>query len=98
MKTVMVRYTVKPDRAAENTRYIEQVFTQLAEQKPAGVRYTAYTLDDGVSFVHVASHEGDGANPLTQLPAFKAFTAGIKERCEVQPVTSPLSIVGSYGA
>jgi hypothetical protein len=29
MKTVMVRYKVKPDRAAENESYISKVFEQL---------------------------------------------------------------------
>jgi hypothetical protein len=97
MKTVMVRYTVKPDRAAENKRLIAAVFAQLAEQKPAGLRYNSYTLPDGVSFVHIASHPDGEGGLLTDLPAFKAFTAGIKDRCEVQPVTTQLSPVGSFG-
>src|SRR5690349_930194 len=64
MKRVMVRYTVKPGRAAENERHIEQVFAELARIAPAGVQYSAFKLDDGVTFVHVYSHESDGGAGL----------------------------------
>ena len=91
MKRVMVRYTVKPDRAAENERYIEQVFAELARLAPAGVQYSAFKLEDGVTFVHVYSHEGDdAAGLLPTLPAFQAFRAGLNDRCEVAPVRTPL--------
>ena len=98
MKRVMVRYTVKPDRAAENERYIEQVFAELARIAPAGVQYSAFKLEDGVTFVHVYAHEGDeGAGLLPTLPAFQAFRAGLAERCDVAPVRTPMHAVGSYG-
>ena len=97
MKRVMVRYTVKPDRAAENERYIEQVFAELTRLAPAGVQYSTFKLDDGVTFVHVYSHEGDdAASLLPTLPAFQAFRAGLNERCEVAPVRTVLHEVGSY--
>ena|SRR5688572_18441771 len=97
MHRVMVRYTVKPGRSAENQRYIEQVFAELARTTPAGIRYAAFKLDDGVSFVHVFSHEAeDGADVLRELPAFQAFRAGLADRCEVGPVRTPLQEVGSY--
>ena len=97
MKRVMVRYTVKPGRAAENERYIEQVFAELARLAPAGVQYSAFKLEDGLTFVHVYSHEGDeAAGLLPTLPAFQAFRAGLNERCEVAPVRTALHAVGSY--
>ena len=97
MRTVMVRYKLKPDRAAENEMHIANVFAQLERDKPAGVHYATFKLDDGVSFVHVASLDApEGTNPLTELSAFKAFTAGIKERCEEPPVSTRLNPVGSY--
>ena len=97
MKRVMVRYRVRPDRVAENERYIGQVFEELERGRPAGLRYASFKLDDGVSFVHIVSQEReDGANPLAALPAFKAFTATIAERCDQAPVVMPLSVVGAY--
>jgi hypothetical protein len=96
MKTVMVRYKVKPDRAAENESYIRKVFEQLDRERPPGLHYASFKLDDGVSFVHIASHEGSGSNPLSELAAFKAFTASVKERCEEQPAAQELKEIGSY--
>jgi hypothetical protein len=97
MHRVMVRYTVKPGRAAENERRIEQVFAELALTAPAGIRYAAFKLEDGVSFVHVFSHEAeDGADVLRALPAFQTFRAGLADRCEVGPVRATLEEVGSY--
>ena len=55
MRRVMVRYKVKADRAAENESYVKKVFEQLERERPAGVRYATFKLDDGVSFVHIAS-------------------------------------------
>jgi sulfite reductase alpha subunit-like flavoprotein len=97
MRRMMIRYTVKEGRAAENERYVERVFAELAETAPSGLRYATFRLDDGVSFVHVVSHESpDGDDPLRALPAFQAFRAGIAERCETPPVTTVLHEVGSY--
>ena len=97
MKKTMVRYKVKPGCAAENEAYIAKVFEQLHRERPAGLRYASFKLDDGVSFVHIVSKEGGGEDPLLGLPAFKAFTAGIRDRCEEAPVVVELSEIGSYG-
>jgi hypothetical protein len=97
MKRVMVRYKVKADRATENEGFIRKVFEQLKNEKLSGVRYASFKLDDGVSFVHIASIETtDGSNPLGELSAFKAFAAQIKDRCEEPPAAVDLTEVGSY--
>ena len=50
-----------------------------------------------MSFVHIVSHEpADGASPLSELPAFKAFVADIRERCAEAPVAVDLVEVGAY--
>ena len=97
MKRVMVRYRIKADRAAENRRFVEAVFAELRSAQPAGLRYASFVQADGVSFVHIASVEtGDGSNPLSATAAFKAFQAGIKDRCDELPVAVELDEVGSY--
>jgi len=94
----MVSYKLKPDRVAENERLARAVYDALAQARPAGLRYATFRLGDGVSFVHLVSHEeADGGNALTALPAFKAFSAGIKERCDEPPVRVDLTEIGSYG-
>jgi hypothetical protein len=97
MKRLIVRYRVKPGRSAENQALIERVFEELHRANPAGLRYASFRLADGISFVHVVSIETtDGDNPLTKSAAFKAFNAGIGERCEEPPVLSEMTEVGSY--
>jgi hypothetical protein len=95
MRRVMVRYTVKPGQAERNEELVRAVYHELDERSPDGLRYATFRLDDGLSFVHVAEVEGEG-NPLAQLPAFKAFTAGIGERCDEPPVSSALTEIGSF--
>jgi hypothetical protein len=94
----LVRYTVKPECVAENERLAAAVYDALRAARPAGLRYATFRLDDGVSFVHLVSHEaGEAGNALTSLPAFQAFAAGVKERCVEPPRRSELTEIGSYG-
>src|SRR3954462_5933657 len=99
LKWVMVRYKVKAGRAAENESYISAVFEQLKRETPPGISYGSFKLADGVSFVHVAAHEDTGnPNPLTQLSAFKTFSAAIQDRCAEPPVVADLQEIGFYSA
>jgi hypothetical protein len=91
----MVRYRVRPDQVAANEELVRGVYAELDRVQPAGFRYATFKQDDGVSFVHLATHEGE-ENPLFELDAFRAFTAGIRERCEEPPVTTRLDEVGSF--
>ena len=97
MKRVMVRYKVKPDQAARNQELVRAVYEELHRTNPAGLRYATFQLDDGVTFVHVASTETeDGTNPLSAVEAFKRFQEDIDDRCEERPVVTRLDQVGSY--
>jgi|ERR1022692_1343778 hypothetical protein len=91
----VIRYQTKPECAQENERLIRQVFAELAEQHPDGLRYAAFRLDDGVSFVHVALLDGD-ENPLTTSAAFGEFSAGVRDRCAEGPFPADATVVGSY--
>jgi hypothetical protein len=94
--TKVIRYTTKPERAEENERLIRNVFAELARQNPEGLRYAAFRLDDGVSFVHVATFDGD-TNPLTASAAFGEFQSGVQDRCAEGPTPADATIIGSYG-
>lgn len=97
MPTTIVRYKVKADRAEENRNFIRKVFAELDEQKPAGLRYVSFNLDDGVSFVHIAIVEtADGKNPLPETAAFKQFVADIRDRCEEPPIAMAANMIGAY--
>jgi hypothetical protein len=97
MKTIVVRYQAKPERADENQKLIEAVFAELHDREPEGFTYKVFRLDDGVSFIHVVI-EHDVAEPgsLQALPAFQAFVADIGDRCEIPPVAMGATIVGGF--
>jgi hypothetical protein len=97
MRRVMVRYKVKPDEAARNEELVRAVYEELQRTEPDGLRYATLKLEDGVTFVHIASTDTrNGAGPLTELQAFKEFQAGIRDRCEEPPVVTELSEIGSF--
>jgi hypothetical protein len=97
MRRVMVRYTVKLDRVTENERLVRDVYEELHRTGLEGIRYATFRLDDGVTFVHVASVEtDDGRNPLADVAAFGRFQENIGDRCDVAPVVTELTEVGSY--
>jgi hypothetical protein len=97
MNQVIVRYKVKPDRAAENIELVRAVYDELNRMGPVGLRYATFQLDDGVTFVHIAINETDSArSPLSEVAAFREFQREIADRCEEQPRVSVVSEVGTY--
>lgn len=96
MKTIMVRYkTSSKETSDANAALVRAVFEELRQRAPSGIRYASYRMDDGVTFVHVATHEGS-SDALTSLPSFKEFQRELKSRCAEPPVVTELSPVGSY--
>ena len=95
----LVRYRVRNGRAAENEAAIRAVFAALERDAPPGLSYGAFLHDDGVTFVHLVSAETpEHAEALTSLPAFEAFTAGVRDRCDAPPAVQRLSRVGLYAS
>jgi hypothetical protein len=93
--TKVIGYRTTPESADENERLIRAVFTELSQAQPTGIRYEAFRLDDGVSFVHVATLDG-GQNPLTTSTAFARFQSGIQDRCVEGPTPADGLAIGSY--
>lgn len=94
-ETVVVRYETRADAAVENQRLMEQVFRELNETAPQGLRYATFRLADEVSFVHVALIEGDDS-PLSRSAAFAEFQRGAGSRMVSPPVRAEATVVGSY--
>lgn len=98
MATTMVRYAVKPEQAAHNEALVRQVYEELAQAAPAGLRYATFVQEDGVSFVHLAENDTEeGRSPLLDLAAFRAFQDGVDDRCVDPPVRTGVRLIGSYG-
>jgi hypothetical protein len=96
VRTIVVRYRTKPDRADENQKLIERVFEELNERVPDGFGYASFRLEDGVSFVHVVVERSEGTISLNDIGAFREFVAGVEERCDELPVAQQATVVGSY--
>ncbi len=94
-RTVVVRYRVHQEAAEENQRLVEQVYAELAATDPGGLQYATYRLADGVTFIHVATLDGE-ENPLASTAAFAKFQDGLDERCAEPPSPTPATVVGRY--
>ena len=55
MERVMVTYKVKPDRVAENEEFVKAVYEELHQINDPDIHYATFRLDDGQTFVHIAS-------------------------------------------
>jgi len=96
IETRIIRYRTTPECADENARLIEAVFAELGEREVPDIRYEAYRLDDGVSFVHVFTLDSDN-NPLQHSPAFAAFQSGLGARLDGELEPAVATLVGSHG-
>jgi hypothetical protein len=96
MKTIMVRYKTSEAEAETNAALVRAVYEELHAKQLQGVRYATYRLPDGVTFVHLATHDGDSSQ-LTTLPTFRAFQEQLKQRCVELPVATEVTVVGAHG-
>ena len=97
-RVTLVRYTAKPDRAAENETLARAVFAELKAAAPDHVTYALFR--DGLDFVHLfVNTQDDDSNALTELPSFKAYGADVGARCEAPPSVTRLGmqLLESYG-
>ncbi|MDB5285366.1 MAG: hypothetical protein JWR05_315 [Mucilaginibacter sp.] len=97
MKTVIVRYKVKPGRVEEHEQLVKAVFGELHKESPEGFNYATFKMEDGLSFTHIAVNKNEGRSPLQDLPAFKKFQEGLKDRCDELPLANHVTEIGSYG-
>jgi hypothetical protein len=95
MRHTMVTYTVKPGREEENAALVRAVFQELAQTRPAGLRYAVFYLPDSRQFVHLYTDEGS-ASGLQALDSFKAFVAGAEDRHEQPATFIQPELIGDY--
>ena len=97
MKAVKVQYTVRPDYAEQNKANIAKVMAALREKPIEGLKYAAFTKEDGQTFVHLNIAKDEGAlAQFGQMAEFKAFQAALKESGPLNPPASEaLSLVAA---
>jgi hypothetical protein len=97
-RVTLVRYTTKPEVAAENEALSRAVFTQLHENSPGQIAYALFR--DGNEFTHVfVNLKEDDAAVITELPTFVKLQSDIAARCEIPPQVTRVTanLVDSYG-
>lgn len=97
MKIVRVQYTTKAEFAATNQENIRQIVNELKAINHPGIRYSAYLLPDGKSFMHLDHFENEKAHQLLQsLESFKKFSTELwASKLEVEPKLELLTIAAS---
>jgi quinol monooxygenase YgiN len=93
---VMIRYTVAPDKVAEQEAALRDFLAEVRAAGDAEAEYTSYKLDD-TNFVHVGRFADDDAVKRFQaLSGFKPFADGMRERASDGPhFTKPECIASS---
>jgi hypothetical protein len=94
MRSTLIRYRTLPERADDNQRAVEAVFTELQQKAPAGLRYVALRAPDA-TFFHLVLAEPLAA-PMTDFDAFRTFREGLRARCAELPSPVDLTVVGDY--
>jgi hypothetical protein len=95
MSTIQIRAKIRQDAVAEVEAAAAAMFAAIHAAEPSGVRYASAKLPDGVTFLVTLHLDGD-QNPLTAIPQFNDFQAGIAGWLSEPPVVEPLQVVGSY--
>jgi len=97
MKIVRVQYTTTQEYAATNQENIRQVVNELRKLNHPGIKYSAYLLPDGKSFMHFDQFENEEAHRVLEgLESFKKFSAELwASILEVEPKLELLSLLAS---
>jgi hypothetical protein len=98
MGASVIRYRTTAEQAGPNRQLIEKVFAEVAQARPAGLRYQSVQLGaEGTDFVHVVESDVE-PSPLVGLASFQEFQRGLAERLDRELERVPAQVVGSYVA
>ncbi|MEM7030794.1 MAG: hypothetical protein AAF629_14605 [Chloroflexota bacterium] len=97
MNAVKVQYTVKASYVETNKANIQKVMADLKEINNPDLRYSAFQLADGKSFMHFVMRANEEAQQtLSELPSFQEFQRQLREsQPEVPPQPDELTLVGA---
>jgi len=97
MRAVKVEYTVRPEFAGQNAANIRRVMDALRASPIDGMRYMAFTAEDGHSFVHInVATDDETLIKVAELPEFKEFQAALKASDPLSPPSpTKLDLVGA---
>jgi len=97
MNVLMVRAKIKEENVADAQAAVDKVIQALEQAQPAGVRYAASTLSDGVTLVALVELESDASHPLRAFPAYAEMVENLKQWYAEPPAVEKMTVTGSYG-
>jgi quinol monooxygenase YgiN len=92
-----ITYRIKADSQEQHEQLLSDLFAELDQTQPGGLRYEVYRLDDGLSYLHFVFLDKQAHGPLQRPQALKAFHAGLRDRCEGEQERRELTPVGAFG-
>ena len=97
MKIVRVQYTVRPECVAENIENITNIAREIKNLNHQGIKYAAFLLPDGKTFMHFDHFENEEAHEvLTGRESFKKFAAELEtSMLEAEPELDLLTLVAA---
>jgi len=97
MKTVRVHYTTKASFVAKNQQNIAAVVAELKTLNHPGIKYGAWLLPDGKTFMHFDQFDSEQSHLLLQeLASFKKFAEELwASGLEVEPKLELLTLAAS---
>jgi hypothetical protein len=97
MKVVRVQYTTRQEFAAQNQQNIAAVVAELKTKNHPGIKYGAWLLPDGKTFMHFDQFDSEEAHLyLQELASFKKFAGELSaSQLEVEPKLELLSLAAS---
>lgn len=97
MKIVRVQYTIKPSFVNRNRENIAAVVAELKTLNHPGIKYGAWLLPDGKTFMHFDQFDSEQSHLVLQdLASFKKFAEELDANgFEVEPKLELLTLAAS---
>lgn len=98
MNVLMVTSKVKEENVADAQAAIDKLFQALDQAQPAGVRYAATRLSDGVTFVAFLELELEPGqeHPLRTFPAYAELLENFGPWRAEPAAVEHMTVIGSY--
>lgn len=94
MSLQIVRFTTRPEQAADVERGVADLFDAVAAARPDGLRYLAGRVADQPEFLLLLHLDEGVANPLPAIPRAAAFRQQLQGWAAPGP--QPLNVLGDY--
>jgi len=94
---VLTQYKIKSELVDDQLKAINEFVDGLKQFNNPDVKFTAYQLEDKVSFRHVIFiKDEETAKALMSQPFYAALGDGTTGRCDEQPSFSPMEMVATF--